>query len=352
MAKPLTADNWVAALERWKIPFAEEAGWRSRANGGGWGDVQGFMVHHTGDDAPDTADLKVVRDGHAGLSGPLCNAGLEDSGLVRLVAAGAANHAGGGDAAVLRAMIAGKALPAPRYTHAQLGDYVDAIIGNPRFAGVECFYYLKDSPAQRAMMPLLVAAWIDGMNRQNGTTWGGNRLIGHKEWQRGKIDPKLFGSDTMDKMRAECAAYLEAGPDGGFLMALTEAQQDRLYKDTIETNDRVMAFLSQRYYVMDKANPRKAVPVSVDTEGRRAARALDTLDGNYLALGQTDLGEKIATVEGKVEGLIAGFKAFAEAGGSDADLAGIAEAVDAAVNKAFDERVKGVQIDMEATPNA
>jgi hypothetical protein len=261
MAKPLTADNWVAALERWKIPFAEEAGWRSRANGGGWGDVQGFMVHHTGDDAPDTADLKVVRDGHAGLSGPLCNAGLEDSGLVRLVAAGAANHAGGGDAAVLRAMIAGKALPAPRYTHAQLGDYADAIIGNPRFAGVECFYYLKDSPAQRAMMPLLVAAWIDGMNRQNGTTWGGNRLIGHKEWQRGKIDPRLFGSDTMDNMRAECAAYLKAGPNGEVDMTPEQvATQDeilrRVYKIETEYAKLIPEILRRVYATqLDVADP-------------------------------------------------------------------------------------------------
>lgn len=236
MAKPLTAANWIAALERWDIPFVEEPSWRTRANNGGWGDVEGFIVHHTGDDAPDTADLKVVRDGRAGLSGPLCNVGLDDTGKVHLVAAGAANHAGGGDAAVLRAMLAKKRLPAPRYSHAELGDHADAIIGNPRFAGVEAFYYLKNSPAQRSMMPLLVAAWIDGMNRQNGTTWGAERLIGHKEWQRGKIDPKLFGDDSMDKMRAQCAAYLKAGPEGVGDVATTKEDASTIWKADVVTS--------------------------------------------------------------------------------------------------------------------
>jgi hypothetical protein len=229
MARALTADNWVAALKRWGIPFVEEPGWRTRENSRGWGEVEAFLLHHTGDDAPDTADLKVVTEGRPGLSGPLCNAGLDDGGRVHLVAAGAANHAGGGDAAVLRAAIAKGPLPAPRYSHDQLGQYPDAVIGNPRMAGVESFYYAEDSPAQRQMMTRLAAAWIDGMNRQNGTAWGAERVLGHREWQRGKVDPRVFGTDSLDKMRAEVAAYLKAGPNGGFLMALDDKQQQELY---------------------------------------------------------------------------------------------------------------------------
>lgn len=340
MARPLTADNWLATLKRWNIPFVEEPGWRTRTNGGGWGDVEGFVVHHTGDDAPDSADLKIVRDGRVGLSGPLCNVGLEDTGRVRLVAAGAANHAGGGDAAVLRAMIAKQPLPAPRYSHAQLGDYKDAIIGNPRFAGVEAFYYAVNSPAQREMMPLLVAAWIDGMNRQNGTSWGGERLIGHKEWQRGKVDPRLFGDDSMNKMRAECAAYLKAGPEGvDELSAAAEAMIK-------ETRDRVFGMLRQRWYVADKTNPRKVVEVAEGTAGATPGRVLDSLDGNLLVLNSEAVADKVTAIDAKVEGLTAAFQAV----GAGADATAIAAAVDAAVNKAFDERVEGAKINMEVNP--
>jgi hypothetical protein len=215
MARPLTADNLVAALEAWGIPYVETSGWRTRENQGGWGSVEGFLFHHTGDDAPDANDLKLVTNGRVGLSGPLCNQGLADDGTVYLVAAGAANHAGGGDAAVLRAMAAGDLTPPPsRYSHAQLGDYPDAIIGNPRFNGVEAFYYAVNNPAQRKMMTKLAACWIWAMNKQNGTSWGASRAIGHREWQRGKIDPRVFGDDSLGKMRAEVAAYLKAGPTG------------------------------------------------------------------------------------------------------------------------------------------
>lgn len=337
MARPLTADNWIATLKRWKIPYAEESGWRNRANQGGWGSVEGFIVHHTGDDAPDSADLKIVRDGRAGLSGPLCNVGLEDTGKVRLVAAGAANHAGGGDARVLRAMIAGTKLPAPRYSHAQLGDYVDAIIGNPRFAGVEAFYYAKDSPAQRAMMPLLAAAFIDGMNRQNGTNWGASRVAGHKEWQRGKIDPRLFGDDSMDKMRAEVAAYLKAGPEG---VDELSAAAEQMIK---ETKDRVFGMLRQRWYVPVEGKPGAVSEVAEGTKGAIPGRVLDTLDGNLLVQSSAAVADKVTAIDAKVQGMVAAFTAA----GSGADAEAIAAAVDAAVNKAFDSRVEGAKINME-----
>jgi hypothetical protein len=337
MAKPLTTANLLAALTAWSIPFVKEPDYTTRSNQSGWGSVEGFMVHHTGDDAPDSADLKIVRDGRAGLSGPLCNFGLADSGKVHLVAMGAANHAGGGDARVLRAMIAKEPLPASRYSHAQLGDYVDAIIGNPRFAGVECFYYAVDTPSQRAMMPRLAAAWIWAMNKQNGTTWGAERVIAHKEWQRGKIDPRLFGDDSMNKMRAEVAAYLKAGPEG------VDELSEQAESDIREIKARVFGMLRQRYYLPNKDNPRKVDEVSEDTPGRVPGRVLDSLDGNYIALTSEAIADKVTKTDAKVEGLLAAFAAV----GDGADVSEIAAAVDAAVNKAFDERVEGAKINME-----
>ena len=215
MVAPLTSSEIIAALKKWNIPYKEVDGWKTRTNARGWGDVTGFMWHHTGDDAPDTADLKMVRDGRVGLSGPLCNFGLGDDGTVYLVAAGAANHAGGGDIRVLEAVRNESyttAPPASRFTHTDLLNGVSgAVIGNPLFYGVECFYYNARNPAQRAMMPRLAAAIIDALdNKDTKNKWSAKSGIGHKEWQRGKIDP------TYDcvQLRKETQALLDAGPNG------------------------------------------------------------------------------------------------------------------------------------------
>lgn len=212
MVAPLTPAEIISALNAWGIPHVAEKGWENRHNGSGWGDVTGFMWHHTGDDAPDTADLRTVRDGHSSLPGPLCNFGLDDNGVVHLVAAGAANHAGGGDPRVLEAVMKESytgAPPAPRYIHGEKGS----VSGNGRFYGVETFYYRHLTPAARAMMPRLAAAIIWALDKKDTkNSWSEKSAIGHKEWQRGKIDPRLDGGDTCATLRAETAAYLKAGP--------------------------------------------------------------------------------------------------------------------------------------------
>jgi hypothetical protein len=219
MVAPLTPDEIVAALKRWHVPYRETPGWRTRANSRGWGDVTGFMWHHTGDDAPDGTDLRVVTEGRAGLPGPLCNFGLADDGTVHLVAAGAANHAGGGDARVLAAVRAESYLvapPAPRFTHTDLLNGVSgAVSGNPLFYGCEAFYYNTNSPKLWATMPLLAAAIIDALDRKDtANKWTAKSGIGHKEWQRGKVDPRTFGGDTMATLRAKTQRLLDAGPPG------------------------------------------------------------------------------------------------------------------------------------------
>lgn len=214
MVAPLTPNEIRDAMKAWGIPFIEESGWERRGNGQGWGDVAGFMWHHTGDDAPDSADLRVVRDGRPGLSGPLSQFGLRDDGKVHLIAAGAANHAGGGDPAVLSAVRAesyGAIPPAPRYIHGQSGS----VIGNPVFYGVESFYYRNLTGAARRMMPRLAAAIIWALDRKDTkNAWTAKSAIGHREWQRGKIDPRLDGGDTCATLRAETQALLNAGPSG------------------------------------------------------------------------------------------------------------------------------------------
>ena len=223
MSRPLTADEILAALKRWGITYHETPSWRTRHNGSGWGDVQGFLWHHTGDDAADDVDLRIVRDGRAGLPGPLCQFGLRDDGSVDLVAAGAANHAGGGDPLVLAAVSRGNYgayPPKSRYAHGQAGS----VGGNAHFYGVETYYsgtHKPTGPVARTM-PLLAAAIIDALDRIDNTkSWSAKSAIGHKEWQRGKVDP---GNVDCATLRTQTQELLDTGET----VALTEAEMDRI----------------------------------------------------------------------------------------------------------------------------
>ena len=207
MTRPLTPDEILAALKRFGITYREQLGWRTRTNGSGWGDVTGFMWHHTGDDAPDSVDLRIVRDGRAGLPGPLSQFGLRDDGTVDLIAAGAANHAGGGDPLVLAAVSKEtytKYPPKPRFAHGQAGS----ISGNGRFYGVETYYVGTPDPRAAKTMPRLAAAIIDALDRIDAAnTWTAQRAIGHKEWQRGKVDP---GGVDCATLRTQTQALLDS----------------------------------------------------------------------------------------------------------------------------------------------
>lgn len=88
------------AVRRSGLPVVEVAGWRSRGHGP-MTSVKGTVCHWTA--TPDTTrpgedypSLTIVRDGRAGLPGPLCNLGLGRGGTVYVVAAGLAYHAGAG----------------------------------------------------------------------------------------------------------------------------------------------------------------------------------------------------------------------------------------------------------------
>lgn len=75
-------------------PVVELAGWRERGHGG-MTSVEGVVCHHTaGPKTGEYPSLAVVRDGRAGLAGPLANFGLGRSGTVYVNAAGTAWHAG------------------------------------------------------------------------------------------------------------------------------------------------------------------------------------------------------------------------------------------------------------------
>jgi hypothetical protein len=87
------------------LPVIEVDGWQTRGALDKAGRpraldrVAGIICHHTATPASlkgDYPSLAVVRDGRAGVSGPLAQVGLGRSGAVYVVAAGKANHAGVG----------------------------------------------------------------------------------------------------------------------------------------------------------------------------------------------------------------------------------------------------------------
>ncbi|MEV0275287.1 N-acetylmuramoyl-L-alanine amidase [Streptomyces sp. NPDC050610] len=189
MAPPMSASKFIDALKDEGLTVVEVGDWRNhnRAGHGDWGPVNGVVIHHTATKGTQrTVDL--CRKGHSELPGPLCHGVIAKDGTVHLVGYGRANHAGRGDDDVLRAVIAEKRR-LPRVNEANTD-------GNVHFYGFEC-ENLGDGedPWPEAQLTAITKA-AAAICRHHG--WTERSVIGHLEWQPGKIDPKGF---TMDSLR-------------------------------------------------------------------------------------------------------------------------------------------------------
>ncbi|WHX19838.1 N-acetylmuramoyl-L-alanine amidase [Streptomyces malaysiensis subsp. malaysiensis] len=215
MATPLTAAKFLAALRAEGVRVQEHGDWRThnRNHKGPWGPVNGVMIHHTVTKGTD-ATVKICRDGYTDLPGPLCHGVIAKDGVVHLVGYGRANHAGSGDDDVLQAVIAERALPADNEANTD---------GNRRFYGFEC-ENLGDGhdPWPTAQLEAIekVSAAIC---RAHG--WTERSVIGHLEWQPGKVDPRGF---TMASMRDRIAARLKTKPGSGSPKTYTVKAGDTL----------------------------------------------------------------------------------------------------------------------------
>jgi hypothetical protein len=177
------------------VTVVEVGDWEdhNRNHVGPWGPVHGVMIHHTVTSGS-ARTVAICRDGYEGLPGPLCHGVITKDGRVHLVGYGRANHAGSGDGDVLQAVIGEKALP--------VDDEADTD-GNRHFYGFEC-ENLGDGqdPWPEAQLEAIerVSAAIC---RHHG--WNERSVIGHLEWQPGKVDPRGF---TMASMRSRIAERL------------------------------------------------------------------------------------------------------------------------------------------------
>jgi hypothetical protein len=160
---------------------------------GPWGPVNGVMIHHTVTTGTDTS-VRICRDGYTSLPGPLCHGVIAKDGAVHLVGYGRANHAGLGDDDVLRAVTAEAALPPDDEANTD---------GNARFYGFEC-ENLGDGKDPWPEAQLLAIEKVSAAICR-AHDWGALSVIGHLEWQPGKVDPRGF---TMAAMRDRVAVRL------------------------------------------------------------------------------------------------------------------------------------------------
>ncbi|MER6085902.1 N-acetylmuramoyl-L-alanine amidase [Streptomyces sp. NPDC001833] len=180
MAPPMSADAFLDALRAEGVTVVEVGDWRdhNRNHKGPWGPVHGVMIHHTVPQGTGPT-VRICRDGHPDLPGPLCHGVITRDGTVHLVGHGRADHAGPGDDDVLRAVIAEKGLPPADEANTD---------GNRHFYGFEC-ENLGDGqdPWAEAQLEAIekVAAAVC---RWHG--WSERSVIGHLEWQPGKVDPR------------------------------------------------------------------------------------------------------------------------------------------------------------------
>lgn len=210
MATPLTADQLLAALHAEGVDVVEYESWRThnRNHKGAWGPLNGVMIHHTVSSGTD-ASVELCYNGHSALPGPLCHGVVDKAGTVHLVGNGRANHAGGGDPAVLQRVIAedyGDRPPAPHEHEGSAGS----VDGNARFYGFECVNLGDGEDPWPAAQLEAVERVSAAICRAHG--WTARSVIGHLEWSDWKVDPRGF---TMPSLRESVAARLSAPAGGG-----------------------------------------------------------------------------------------------------------------------------------------
>jgi hypothetical protein len=196
MAAPMTAAQFAAVLRAEGVTVVEVGDWEThnRNSKGAWGPVNGVMIHHTVTSGS-ARTVAICRDGYTALPGPLCHGVITKDGRVHLVGYGRTNHAGSGDPDVLAAVIAERALPA---------DNEATTDGNRHFYGFECENLGDGKDPWPAAQLLAIEKVSAAICRHHG--WSEKSVIGHLEWQPGKVDPRGF---TMASMRGRIAARLD-----------------------------------------------------------------------------------------------------------------------------------------------
>lgn len=196
MSDPMPASKLASILRDAGIAVVEVGDWKThnRNHKGPWGPVHGVMIHHTVTRGS-AATVNLCRHGYSSLPGPLCHGVITKDGKVHLVGYGRANHAGLGDDDVLRAVIAERALPADNEANTD---------GNRHFYGFECENMGDGEDPWPAAQLLTIEKASAAICKHHG--WSERSVIGHLEWQPGKVDPRGFSMGWMrDRIKKRLA---------------------------------------------------------------------------------------------------------------------------------------------------
>ncbi|MFF7171588.1 peptidoglycan-binding protein [Streptomyces pseudovenezuelae] len=196
MATPLSASTALSAFKAEGLDVREVRLWatHNRNHVGAWGPVNGVMIHHTGPYSSTSGMVALCYNGRDDLPGPLCHGVIDKTGAVHLVGWGRANHAGRGDSDVLDAVKAETKLPVDDQGNAD---------GNPHFYGFELINAGNGKDPWPEAQVEAAARAAAALCRKHG--WTAESVIGHKEWQPGKIDPTF----DMGDFRARVAVLLK-----------------------------------------------------------------------------------------------------------------------------------------------
>lgn len=198
MAEPLSSDRLLSAFREEGLDVVEYRDWRThnRNHVGAWGPVHGVMIHHTVT-AGTQSSVRLCYDGHTGLPGPLCHTVGAKDGTMFMVGHGRTNHAGLGDPDVLSAVIEDEPTPPVRRAAAD---------GNARFYGLELVNLGNGRDPWPEAQVDAAARWSAALCRAHG--WSEMSVVGHKEWQPGKVDPTF----DMNEFRRRVGRLLGTAP--------------------------------------------------------------------------------------------------------------------------------------------
>lgn len=314
MASPKGSTEILAALKREGCVIQEYGDWRNhnRNHVGSWGPVHGCMIHHTVS-STDDGSVALCYNGHSTLPGPLCHGVGRNDGRIALVGHGRANHAGSGDDDVLQAVVNETALPADNEANTD---------GNRHFYGLEIVNRGNGTDTYPWVQYVQAVKWATAHCRMHG--WSEKSVIGHKEWQPGKIDPlgPVIGPDgnrfdfTMNRFRADVKAAL-ALPAGAW-QGTAQEEEEVTPEDIEKVADRVVEKLFAADVVPAVAPPdenadwhdgnttwtyKYAVHAPIVT-GREALRRVRAIEEkvNSLSVGGVDVNALAEAVVAKLAG--------------------------------------------------
>lgn len=225
MSDPMSYSTFLRILRAEGLTVIEhytdgrDPSYHNRNHKGAWGPVHGVMIHHTVTSGHDST-INICRTGHSSLPGPLCHGVICKAGHIHVVGYGRANHAGSGDDDVLRAVINETALPADNEANTD---------GNRYFYGFECENLGDGRDPWPAAQLLAIEKASAAIARHHG--WSERSVIGHLEWQPGKIDPRGF---TMDSMRNRIKDRLAGGGQEEENVAISAEDLKKIADEVLE----------------------------------------------------------------------------------------------------------------------